>query len=854
MQHLLQAVHRLRHLIDSHGQKPHVDQGHEAIDICSGNGVEALFQRREELLHRCKGVAHTAIDLVHAGFEPGSELAHRGRQILRHVGQALLEFFHRWHRKPDKVGDGLPKASQLSEQRTHDHAKPAQDPYSAAGHALHQHAQHPEDPLADGIQIAQHTGGVFALFDELSDVLGNLRIFHHPAKVAQRAQQFAERCLHTAQLFLQGAASGHCLHYSLKELPEPGAYVQQHLAHRLQRVQCQPKGLFCHGSHFRKGRCEHLQHAENAFEGLLDLRCRLVADDELLGHQVEPLRKAVDAVAVCGRKQLMEGLRDGLHYLPNGVHDIPQALHQVLSSGYLAHALGVIDQVDRPVPHFLVQLGQCIVVLLDGFFVEVPCIQLLVTQCKIIAQGHKGGIQSILKQLRVHAAFFQRLCKAARFLDGFFRHRTAGKGYLLQYGVIDLCLVAQLAVQLLPPAVQPLRKPLVQCVDGRHKDVIQPVCQLGPCVGGLFLVAEDQLEALHPLGAYRVLRGVDGFGKALRLLGRQCASFRQLAILPAQLFQRFRAGHAGVFLGHLIGCFHHGGVLFEGLFHDLRVGPFLRKAGFEAADGHLALFQGAQLHGRVDQLLFQGFRCRAHQVQALPVLKLQVPRTVTLGQIPDGALERKAAFTCVCRCVRNTHDHGDHLLDVAARCRHLRKCAGHLVKAETGLVRIPHQLVQVTVDRVDAVAGSIHDGLDVAGLLHILVPAAHQLIEGQALHHFFARIHKLVGDVHQGGGGHDVQGRELGLQCVQTPLHRGKIHIFGGSVQLFKALFRSLELELFHQLVDGADGLFCVFLKVFVVELHFNNAAVYFSAHSVLTSPHARAAIRSKMGRMAGLM
>ena len=99
-----------------------------------------------------------------------------------------------------------------------------------------------------------------------------------------------------------------------------------------------------------------------------------------------------------------------------------------------------------------------------------------------------------------------------------------------------------------------------------------------------------------------------------------------------------------------------------------------------------------------------------------------------------------------------------------------------------------------------------------------------------------------------------MQGRELGLQRVQTALHGGKIHIFGGSVQLLEALFRSLELELFHQLVDGADGPFCVFLKVFVVELHFNNAAVYFSAHSVLTSPHARAAIRSKMGRMAGLM
>lgn len=92
------------------------------------------------------------------------------------------------------------------------------------------------------------------------------------------------------------------------------------------------------------------------------------------------------------------------------------------------------------------------------------------------------------------------------------------------------------------------------------------------------------------------------------------------------------------------------------------------------------------------------------------------------------------------------------------------------------------------------------------------------------------------------------------FQRVKASLHRGEIHVLGSGVQFLKALFCSLELELFHQLVDGADGLLRVFLKVFVVELHLNNAAVYLSAHSVLTSPHARAAIRSKIGRMAGLM
>ena len=89
---------------------------------------------------------------------------------------------------------------------------------------------------------------------------------------------------------------------------------------------------------------------------------------------------------------------------------------------------------------------------------------------------------------------------------------------------------------------------------------------------------------------------------------------------------------------------------------------------------------------------------------------------------------------------------------------------------------------------------------------------------------------------------------------VKDRLHGGKVHVLRGCAQLLKALFRSLELELLHQPVNGRDGLFGIFLKICVVKPHFNNAAVYFLAHSVLTSPHARAAIRSKIGRIAGLI
>ena len=324
--------------------------------------------------------------------------------------------------------------------------------------------------------------------------------------------------------------------------------------------------------------------------------------------------------------------------------------------------------------------------------------------------------------------------------------------------------------------------------------------------------------------------------------------------MTAQLLKGLGAGHALVLLGHLVGRFHHGGVLLKGLFHDLRVGPLFGKGTLKGANGHLALFQGAQLHRCVNELLLQGLGGRTHQVQALPVLKLQMSGAVALGQVPDGALERKARFARVCGGVGNAHDHGDHLVDVAARSRHLGKSAGHLTEAVAGLVGVPHQLVQVTVDLVNALARGVHDGLNVGGLFGVLVPAAGHLIDGQALDQLLTRVHKFVGDVHQCRGGHDVQARELGFQPVKARLHGGKVHVLRGCAQLLKALFRSLELELLHQPVNGRDGLFGIFLKICVVKPHFNNAAVYFLAHSVLTSPHARAAIRSKIGRIAGLI
>ena len=227
---------------------------------------------------------------------------------------------------------------------------------------------------------------------------------------------------------------------------------------------------------------------------------------------------------------------------------------------------------------------------------------------------------------------------------------------------------------------------------------------------------------------------------------------------------------------------------------------------------------------------------------------------VALGQVSDGALERKANLARVCGGVRDAHDHGDHLVDPAACRRHLRKRAGHLVETVARLVRVPHQLVQVAVHLVDALAGGVHDGLDIAGLLGVLVPAAHHLVHREALYQLLSGVHEFVRDVHQCRRRHDLESAEMPLQYGQRFVHRPKVHVLCRSVQLLEALLCPLELQLLHQAVYAGDGLPGVFFKVCVVKPHFDNAAVYFLTHSLLTSPHALAAIRSKIGRIAGLM
>ena len=231
-----------------------------------------------------------------------------------------------------------------------------------------------------------------------------------------------------------------------------------------------------------------------------------------------------------------------------------------------------------------------------------------------------------------------------------------------------------------------------------------------------------------------------------------------------------------------------------------------------------------------------------------------MPGAVALGQVSDGALERKAHLARIRRGVCDTHDHGYHLVDLAARRRHLRKRAGHLVETVTRLVRVPHQLVQVAVHLIDALAGGVHDGLDVGSFLVILIPSTGDLVHRQAFYHLLAGAYHLVRDALQGCKGDDIQCAELGLNRVQSLLHAGKVHVLAGGLHLFETLCRAFEAELLFQLVQRPHGIPAVFLELRVVKPHFDHTLVYLLTHSRLTSSHAFLAISSKIGRMAGLM
>ena len=195
----------------------------------------------------------------------------------------------------------------------------------------------------------------------------------------------------------------------------------------------------------------------------------------------------------------MECLLDGPHDLPDGVHDVPQPLHQVLPARYLSDGLGICRKVQRSILNSLVQLHELVVGLLDGVLVVPLYIQLLVAQGQQFLGAGAGFVQCLPQSIGAHAVFLQCRAKTACFLDLFLGHSAGRQRHLLQCVGVGVALVAHLVrQQLVPPAVQSLGQPLAQVIDAGHEDVVQPVRQLSPRVGGLFLVAEDGLEDRHP--------------------------------------------------------------------------------------------------------------------------------------------------------------------------------------------------------------------------------------------------------------------------------------------------------------------------------------------------------------------
>ena len=202
----------------------------------------------------------------------------------------------------------------------------------------------------------------------------------------------------------------------------------------------------------------------------------------------------MDLLSAGRREYLGEGVVDRACDLPDGVPDVPYAVEQMLPARHLRQPFCILRKVETAICHRIVELQKGFVVFLNVRVSRVGFIHRFQQLCI----GLDGVAETRRQEFRIHFALLQSFRKASLFLDSFFGHGAFCQRQLFQHRRIGVCLVAESVPHLLPAAVKALFHPIVQCFDGRHKDVVQPVRQLRPCVGGLFLVAEDRLEHGHP--------------------------------------------------------------------------------------------------------------------------------------------------------------------------------------------------------------------------------------------------------------------------------------------------------------------------------------------------------------------
>ena len=171
----------------------------------------------------------------------------------------------------------------------------------------------------------------------------------------------------------------------------------------------------------------------------------------------------------------------------------------MLPARYPSDGLSIPLEIQRSILNSLVQFHELVVGLLYGVLVVPLRVQLLVAQGQQFLGAGAGFVQRLPQSIGAHAVFLQGLAKATCLLDLLFCQSAGGQCYLLQCIGVGVALVTQLVREhLLPAGVEARFHPVVQGVDGRHKDVIQPVRQLRPGVGCRFLVAKESLEDGHP--------------------------------------------------------------------------------------------------------------------------------------------------------------------------------------------------------------------------------------------------------------------------------------------------------------------------------------------------------------------
>ena len=295
--------------------------------------------------------------------------------------------------------------------------------------------------------------------------------------------------------------------------------------------------------------------------------------------------------------------------------------------------------------------------------------------------------------------FLQRTGLLHHFIDG----NTLFPGCLHHDGFVHLAVVNAFLQPLFPTGSHALVQHAVPCLGRCLDQGAQLVAYIGEQCLRLVEVTDQKLPCLGPAGAQRFLQRVYQHAEGLDVLRSGIGLFANVR------------GFVGI-LGQRAGQYVRGHPLVRQRIIEVArcikslIGLSCRISRYSGVLVAV-LHDGAQLNGRVQQLLLEFLGGHVGIFNAFPVDQLDVPGRQSLTEIIHCPASFFSRSTGNCSHVTNTLDGQHSLVQLDACIGEFANVIRHVGEGIDRLVRVFVQLLQIPVHRFQAFASACHNGL-----------------------------------------------------------------------------------------------------------------------------------------------